>query len=255
MYYQLLLVPLMFLPLCILYPIVKRNLPIKSYSLKPLSKYNFIWVVVIALSFLNIFAFLNLAPGLPMRVLQSFVGYPMWLPIVAAGIVGSLLETLFFQGALYSDYRNRNISIWHTAIMVSIFATLVHVHPIQFMLVMAVQRVIGVFMMHWTKSLWSAILMNIFILTGIIVFYFGVVSIENQTIFRFVFGVLSLISSPVILWGLKMLKEEHARSYPSDVKEIYEKSFLESFNWLFWILAAFWVFMYMQFIISQVTAS
>ena len=247
MYYQLVLVPALFLPLCLIYPFIKRGLPVQPYDLKPLSSYDFIWTMIITILFWIIFSFLNLLPGLPMRPLQSFAGYPMWLPIVAAGIVGGTFETLFYHGLLYSDYRNQGITIWHVAIIVGIFATLIHVHPIQFMLILLTQRIIAVFMMYWMQSIWPAILMNVFVNVGIISFYFGIVTAENQAVLRLIFGTLSLAAIVTIFFGLKKMKIRYELLLPNKLTELSQKSFRQTFNWFFWILAVYWILLYIVF--------
>jgi len=188
-----------------------------------------------------------------MRALQSFPGYPIWLPIVAVGIMGTL-EVLFYQGVLYNEYRSRNISIWHTAIIIAVFATLLHMHPPQFMLVLAIQRLVSTFMIHWTKSIWPAILMNALVATGIIVFIFGFLSVENQTMLRFIFGALSLIAIVAIFFGLKRMKERHEKLYASDSIKISQKSSVLPFNWVFLVLAAAWIALYIfQFLTLTIT--
>jgi len=156
----------------------------------------------------------------------------------------SALEVLFYQGVLYSDYRSRNTSIWHTAIIIGIFATLLHMHPPQFMILLAMQRVISTFMIHWTKSIWPAILMNTLFFTGIIVVIFGFTSAENQTTLLIVFGALSLIAAASTLFGLKQMKANDKTSYTNDDTEVPQKPPVSPFNWVFWVLAAAWMALY-----------
>jgi len=243
MYHQNVLLPTFFLPLCVAYPLIKRDVSVKPYPLKPLSGHSLIWTLIMTLSFLSIFILLNLVSDIPMRALQSFAGYPLWLPVVSLGIFG-ILEVFFYQGVLYSDYRSRHISIWHTAIITGIFATLVHMHPPQFMVVMLIQKVLWVFIIYWTKSLWSPILMNILIFPVMTAFFFEIVTTENQALFQIIFGVLSLISIVMIPLGLKNMKTRYERLNKNEIENASQKSSTSPFNWLFWVLTVFWVGLY-----------
>jgi len=243
-YSQVMMILLTFVPLCTLYPLVHKNLPVKPYSFKPLSVHDLIWTIVLSVATWVFITFLYLLPWVSSELINSLPSYPIWQSILVSGILIAVFDELFFRGVSYSYYISNGVTVRHTAIITSVVSMVIHNgNPPLILFAMLIWRVIWIYMIHWTKSIFPAIIMHVTINTGAIVFFNQIISDENQEMIFIVMGILSLLALVIIYFGLKSMKARHDKNYLNDQLVFPQKSFSQAFNWLFWVFVALLLFM------------
>ena len=239
MYGGMIFMVVVFLPLCMIYPLVHKDTSVKPYPLKRLSTRDFGGTLVISVAIGMIAMFGYLLAGGSTQALEALSNYPMWAVILFPGILIATLDELFFRGVLYSDYRSRGVSIWQTAIVISVLSALVHQNSPLILVLMVFTRIIWVFMRYWTKSIWPPILSHVIINIGLNISLPRFLTYEDQTLLIIIFGIFSLVAVAVSYLSLKNMKARHDEyASPEAVIEAPQKSMGQVFNLVFWALLA-----------------
>jgi len=233
----------LFVPFCFYLLFTKQR---QSEVLKwsPLGSKNALLVVVISLSvipmvhlisYLSSFVFF---PVINLMMVDLTVN-PLWLSLLVIAVFPSLFEEFLMRGAIYSEYRD--VSIKKAAIMTGLFFGIMHLNFHQAIYAGAF-GVLYAYILFYTRSIWAPILLH-FINNGLAVvlayseaytIWYDTLS-ENPLLFVTIIGGLSLILTPVLILGLKSLKNNN------EPHEDTHDSSLKIFDWSFWLIIAFFV--------------
>ena len=88
-------------------------------------------------------------------VLYNFMQYPAWLMLVAIAVTPAICEEVVFRG--YLQAQHRDYSIRNAALLNGLFFAIIHFNLQQFAYAFAM-GIIFAYMVHYTRSIWAAIL-------------------------------------------------------------------------------------------------
>jgi len=154
------------LPLALWFAI-KRE-PIKpNFPFAKLGRKNIILIVALSFFLQPIMMLISGISGLffnndVAELMYVFQRHPFWLQLIAIAVTPAICEELIFRGYIQSQYRDSTIR--KSALINGLFFAMMHLNLQQF----AYTFVLGVvfaYMVHYTRSLWAAILPH-FIVNG-----------------------------------------------------------------------------------------
>ncbi|MCL2405868.1 MAG: CPBP family intramembrane metalloprotease [Defluviitaleaceae bacterium] len=147
------------------------------------------------------------------ELMYTFQQYPFWLQLIAIAVTPAICEELVFRGYIQSKYNSHTIK--KAALINGLFFAMMHLNLQQF----AYTFVLGVvfaYMVHYTRSIWAAILPH-FILNGTQAVLgrwafvaapayvdtyaeelFTSLPVSDEIMGIIIIGIISLILSPVI---------------------------------------------------------
>jgi hypothetical protein len=156
----------------LLYLIRMRENPAKALRIHRISPVTILLLVLFAYMVTPLLSLLNLASMLfASNIISSSIGgittsYPLWVSIVAIGLVPAVLEECVYRGVFFNEYRKQNPRV---GVLVSgLLFGLMHMNFNQFMYAF-VMGVIFALLVEATNSLGASILVHFTINTNSVV--------------------------------------------------------------------------------------
>jgi len=126
----------------------------------PLGGVNFVYIffisillqpMMMAVVLLTNFIF----PNNVAELIGGLAHYPWWLMILAVAVMPAVCEEIVFRG--YIQSKHRHMSLKKMAVLNGLFFAIIHMNPHQFFYAF-ILGIIFVYMVHYTKSIWSAVI-------------------------------------------------------------------------------------------------
>jgi membrane protease YdiL (CAAX protease family) len=96
-------------------------------------------------------------------LMSDLEALPMWFGLLVIGVLPSIVEEIWFRGAIYREYEG--LSVKHKAILTGVFFGMLHMNYHQFVYA-ALFGILWAYMLHYTKNFFVPMLMH-FINNGV----------------------------------------------------------------------------------------
>jgi len=178
------------------------------------------------------------------ELMYTFQRHPFWLQLLAIAVTPAICEELVFRGYIQSKYSNHTIK--KAALINGLFFAMMHLNLQQFAYTF-VLGVIFAYMVHYTRSIWAAILPH-FIVNGTqvalgrLVFaspaayidpyaeeLFAYLAVSPEVMGIIMFGVITLILSPVIIILFREFFKHNRMRLAGESTQAYDATPLPSY--------------------------
>jgi len=193
---------------------------------KKLSIENAFIIVLLTLSTIPMISVLSRVLSfffVPVILDMDIAATPLWLSLLIVGVFPSLFEEFWFRGAMYTEYRAGGVPVVKTALVTALFFGLMHMN-FQQAIYAGVIGILCAFTVHYTRSFLAPVLGH-FINNGLAVLLShneGYSAWHGELwgrpiLYLLVFGAISLLALPVLIFCIMHLKKYHAATEPPEM--------------------------------------